>query len=195
MNISSIYGTRPQPTSDLVASRRARLKDPPKAAPAAAARTTLPTENAGLLAAAISSAMAQLGLTAPSGQAAAGTAVGNAPIGPAGATPAPGHASKAITPGSRQVRQYQDVASTFSRLAQALDAGAGNTSSASGHASGLTTVFQSLWTSVDAASETSGALSGSPGIPNLQTFVQSLASHFGESGIPNLRGVFVDTVA
>ena len=195
MSISGIHGPRLQPAGDPVASRYARQNGGSKAAPAAA-RSTTPAENASELAAAIAAAMAQLGWTAAPGQAVAGAAIGTATVGSTGTAKAPGNASSAILPGSRQVQQYRNTAATFSGLARALDSNAGGPSPASGQANnGLTAVFQSLWTALGAASDAPAAASGKPAMPNLQAFVQSVASHFGESGIPNLRGVFIDTVA
>ncbi|MDE2315439.1 MAG: hypothetical protein KGK06_03440 [Xanthomonadaceae bacterium] len=195
MSISGIHSPRPQPAGDPVAFRYARQNGGPKAAPAAA-KSTIPAENASELAAAIASAMAQLGLTAAPGHAVAGAAIGTATMGTTRTATAPVNTSSAILPGSRQVQQYKDTAATFSGLAQALDFNAGGPSPTSGQAiNGLTAIFQSLWTALGAASDTRAAISGNPAMPNLQAFIQSVASHFGESGIPNLRGVFIDTVA
>ncbi|MBD8872964.1 hypothetical protein [Rhodanobacter sp. DHB23] len=176
MNVSSIYGTRWQSANGLVASGYAQQQKQPAGSQAApAARSNLSAENAGQMAAAIAAAMTQLGLTAAPGQPATGSATTQ------------GDAS----PGSRQVRQYKDMAATFSSLARALDANAGGTPATASSSSGLTSVFQNLWATLGAASETSASAS----IPSLPTFLQSLASNFGESGISGLRGVFVDTVA
>ncbi|MBD8880378.1 hypothetical protein IHE49_07785 [Rhodanobacter sp. 7MK24] len=185
MNVSSIYGTQWQSASGLVTSGYAQYQKQPlgsQVVPAAAA-SSITTEHAGQMAAAIAAAMAQLGLTASLGQTANGT------------TPAQGNTSATVLPGSRQVRQYKDMASTFSSLARALESSASGTSAAASQPSGLTSTFQNLWTSLGATPGTSTGSSGAPAIPSLPAFLQSLASNFGESGISGLRGVFVDTVA
>lgn len=183
MNVSSIYGTRWQSASGLVTSGYTQQQKPPvgsQVAPVAAA-SSITTENASQMAAAIAAAMAQLGLTP--GQTATGT------------TPTQGNTLPTTLPGSRQVRQYKDMASTFSSLARALESNASGTSPTASNPNGLTSTFQNLWTSLGAAPGTSTDSSDSPAIPSLPAFLQSLASNFGESGISGLRGVFVDTVA
>lgn len=95
--------------------------------------------------------------------------------------------------GSQQIQQYRDIASPFSNLAQALRSSSVGTSPMSSGASGLTSVFQNLWTSLSASS-TPPIHSPGSATPSLQTFMQTLARNFSESGISGLRGVFVDTV-
>lgn len=181
MSISSIPGTRLPSLGGLAALRRAQSKDASgTSAPVpATAISHLPAADAGQWTAAIGAAMAQLGLAASSGQA------------PAAATRtawAQGDASAASRRGAQQVQQYRSIASTSSRLVQALDASASGVSAA-----GLTAALQGLWTSLGATPE--GAGSANPAVPHLPTFLQSLASHVGESGVSGLRGVFVDAVA
>lgn len=192
MSISSIHGARLQSPNGIAAATYAQQKSlaGDATAKAAATKPSLPAENAGQLAAAIASAMAQLGLATSPGPATGPTARNTA----SGTTMAAGAAPRAILPGSRQVRQYTELASTFSNLARALDSGAGNAPPGAGQTQGLAGVLQGLWTTLGAASG-SAADTGQPAIPNLPAFVQSLARHFGESGIPHLRGVFVDTQA
>ncbi|WP_017463363.1 hypothetical protein [Dyella ginsengisoli] len=182
MSISSIHGTRLPSLGGLAALRRAQSKDASgTSAPVpATAISHLPAADAGQWTAAIGAAMAQLGLAASSGQA------------PAAATRtawAQGDASAASRRGAQQVQQYRSIASTSSRLVQALDASASGVSTTSG----LTAALQGLWTSLGATPEGDG--SANPAVPHLPTFLRSLASHVGESGVSGLRGVFVDAVA
>ncbi|MCP1373268.1 hypothetical protein [Dyella lutea] len=180
MGISSIYGTQRPSPGGLAALRRAQpgnASGTSTSAPATAI-SRLPAADAGQWTAAIGAAMAQLGLAVSPGQ---------APAAATGTAWAQGDASTASRRGAQQVQQYRSIASTSSRLVQALQA------SASGASAGLTTALQGLWTSLGARPE--GAGPAHPAVPHLPTFLQSLASHVGESGISGLRGVFVDAVA
>lgn len=181
MSISSIHGTRLPSLGGLAALRRAQSKDASGTSASAPATTLsrLPAADAGQWAAAIGAAMAQLGLAVSPGQ---------APAAATGTAWAQGDASTASRRGAQQVQQYRSIASTSSRLVQALEASASGASAA-----GLTTALQGLWTSLGAPPE--GAGPAHPAVPHLPTFLQSLASHVGESGISGLRGVFVDAVA
>lgn len=182
MSISSIHGTRLPSLGGLAALRRAQSKDASGTSAPAHATTLsrLSAADAGQWAAAIGAAMAQLGLAVSPGQ---------APAAATGTAWAQGDASTASRRGAQQVQQYRSIASTSSRLVQALDASASGASAAAG----LTAALQGLWTSLGAPPE--GAGPAHPAVPHLPTFLQSLASHVGESGISGLRGVFVDAVA
>lgn len=92
---------------------------------------------------------------------------------------------------SQQIQQYRSVASTSSNLAQALRASSGDASNGAGN---LTTVLQSLWTSLGSSSDTASDSPGST-MPSLQSFSGALARSLSESGVTGLRGVFVDAVA
>lgn len=174
MNVSSIYGTRWPSANGLASPGYTPQSKPPAEAQAApAAKSNLSAESAGQMAAAIAAAMSQLGLTASTGQPGTATAQGG------------------TAPGSRQVRQYKDMAATFSSLARALDANATGTQTGTSPSSGLTSVFQNLWATLGTTPPTAASTT----LPSLPAFLQSLAGHFGESGIAGLRGVFVDTVA
>jgi hypothetical protein len=132
--------------------------------------------------------------SAQAAAAAASTAATNAAVGSSNAVVIRGLAPLPQQPsGSQQVQQYRNIASTFSNLAQALSSSSSSSSPTSNGASSLTTVFQNLWTSLSSSHGTSGDSSGNA-MPSLQTFLQTLARNFSESGISGLRGVFVDTV-
>lgn len=94
---------------------------------------------------------------------------------------------------SPQIQQYRSMASASSNLAQALSASANSASPATNGAGQLTAVFQSLWTSLGSPSGTATNAAGNA-MPSLQSFLETLARHFSESGVSGLRGVFVDTV-
>jgi hypothetical protein len=192
MTISSISSTQSPSVSGVVAARYTHHKKELSGSTATAllAPVTPSTADVNPMASAIAGALTQLGLT--SAPRAAGsddtTATGNAPL-----------ASLPQQPkAAQQVQQYKNNASTFSNLAQALNA---SSSSASSNASGtgnLTTVFQNLWTSLNSSSGTSSGTStesSDSGMPSLPLFLQTLARNFSESGVSGLRGVFVDTTA
>ncbi len=181
MSVASVYGTRLPSAGGLAAPWRS----PPTDAAGAPASTHAkaisrgPAADAGQWTAAIAMAMAQLGLAGSPGRV------------PTGSPMALGDASPASRRAALQVQQYRSIASTSSRLVQALDAGASGAPSAAG----LTAALQGLWTSLGTASYASADGSGSLTAPHLPTFLQSLASHVGESGVSGLRGVFVDALA
>jgi hypothetical protein len=185
MSISSISSTQSPPVSGLVAPQFTHHKKAPNElkASALAAAPAASTTDAGPLASAIAGALAQLGLTpstadADNTVAASGARLASLPQRPLGA---------------QQVQQYKNIASTFSNLAQSLNASASSASSTASGNGSLTTVFQNLWTSLGSPPETSTDASNST-IPSLPLFLQTLARNFSESGVAGLRGVFVDTV-
>jgi hypothetical protein len=187
MTISSISSTQLQPISGLVSSRYTHHKkelNESTAAALVASKGTSDTD-ANPLASAIAGAMAQLGLTSAPGAAGSNN------------TTATSGTQFAALPqqlkGSQQVQQYRNIASTFSNLAQSLNASSNSASPTSSGTGSLTTVFQNLWSSLGSSSETSTDSSSST-IPSLPLFLQTLAHNFSESGVSGLRGVFVDTV-
>ena len=187
MSISNISSMQSPSVSALTAPPHPHHKKDLDESTAAAllASTGSQATNANPLASAISTSLMQLGLTFTPGTANSdSTALASrAPLVPLPQQP------KA----SQQVQQYRNIAATFSNLAQALNASPSGTSSTSSRPGGLATVFQDLWTSLSASPVTSANTSDSA-IPSLQSFVQTLARNFSESGISDLRGVFVDTV-
>ncbi|MBE1159894.1 hypothetical protein [Dyella acidiphila] len=199
MSISSVSSTQLPAVSGLAASRYAHHKkafgeSKPVASPAA---TGASTDNAGQLASAIATALAQLGLTAAPGSTAS-TAIATSVTRAPSAVATQSRTALATEPGQQkaqqQVQQYRNVASTFSSLAQALDASSRYTSSTPNGNGSLTTVFQNLWSSLGATSATQTD-AASNALPSLQSFMQTLTQNVGESGIAGLRGMFVDTVA
>ena len=186
MTMPSISGTRP--VNGIPASGRSHLNQEPYQ------RGGLPPEVpqdhsdavAERLASAIAAALAQLGLTfgAPMAGPDSGVATSEA-------SSAPGPLSPAA---SEQIKQYKNVASTFSALAHALSANAGGMPCASSASGSLTPVFESLWKTLGASSGIAGG--GAAGaMPSLQSFLETLARHINESGITGLRGMFIDTMA
>lgn len=181
MSIPSISGTQSPAVGGVFASRYNRYKAPPSSTPAVP--TDSPAAAAEPLASAIAAALTQLGLT-PGTHAASADSTRDTPL----ALDAPQQRT------ARQIQQYRNMTSSFSGLAQALSASSSHGSLASSEASGLTTVFQSLWTSLGSSSG-AAADASSNGIPTLPSFLDTLARNLSESGVSGLRGVFVDTVA
>lgn len=195
MSISSLSGTPSQSSSGFIASQYAHHKrgfnEP--VAPASIVPAGSSANNASQLVAAVAMAMTQLGLTTPGTMPAASKIVTTASD--SGDADASNDTPLASPPQKewQQVRQYQNGASTFSHLAQALSYTSNGTLLTSTAPGNLTTVFQNLWSSLGASYGTS--VSASDAIPSLPSFLQTLAQNFGESGISGLRGMFVDTVA
>lgn len=199
MSVPSIGSTLPQSVNGLVVSRYTHPQRPlneprPAAVPTPAGP---PSDHANQLASAIAAALAQLGLTVtPSTTPATATAA----IAARGASDAAaGGDSLPVSPPlppktQHPLQQYKTVASTFSGLAQALESATYGIPSASSGAGNLSAVFHSLWTSLGASSDTP-ANASADATPTLQSFLQTLAQHFSESGVSGLRGMFVDTVA
>jgi hypothetical protein len=187
MSIPGISSTQSLSASALVAPRHTHYKKDPSGQIAAPEASTGSSADSGnQLAAAVAAALSQLGFGATAGAAPAATgmaATGSASLAPLQQEP------KA----AKQVQQYTNVASTFSNLAQVLNASSGTAAQASSGSGGLTSVFQNLWASLGAPSETSSDASSGT-LPSLPSFVQTLARNFSESSISGLRGVFVDTV-
>ena len=187
MSISNLSSTQSPSVGGFTAPEHTHRKREPdeSMAAAATAATGSSTTTANPLASAIATALTQLGLTFTPGSAASDNtdAANTTPSAP---QPQP-------LKGSQQVQQYKDIAATFSNLAQALSSNSSSASSTSNGTSGLTTVFQELWASLSASSGTSAGSSGST-VPSFSSFLQTLARNFSESGISDLRGVFVDTV-
>jgi hypothetical protein len=147
------------------------------------------TSAAEPLASAIAAALTQLGLTPATGATASNNTVAT---GSAPSAPLPSQ-QKA----SPQIQQYKNMSATFSSLAQALNASTNGVPSSTDGTSSLTSAFQSLWKSMGASSGTATSAStdaSSGSMPSLQSFLESLARQFSESGVSGLRGVFVDTV-
>jgi hypothetical protein len=181
MSLSSIGSTSWQPASGALAPRLVHRHNPTGSAPAAAVITTSAAD-ASALASAVVAALTQLGMVPASGANNTGS-IGNAQT----AT-----VSQQL-PGSKQVQQYRNIASTVSNLAQAMNASSSNALPTSNGAGSLTTVFQDLWSSLGSSSGTAADASGNS-IPSLPSFLQTLARNFSESGVSGLRGAFVDTV-
>lgn len=203
MSISNIGSTPPQSVNGLVVSRYTHPQRPfneprPAAVPTPAGS---PSDHANQLASAIAAALAQLGLTTPTMTPATTTAAiaaRGASDASAGGDTVP--VSQPLSPKTQHsLQQYKTVASTFSSLAQALESGSYGIPSASSGAGNLSVVFQSLWASLGASSDTPAndtpANASADATPTLQSFLQTLAQHFSESGVSGLRGMFIDTVA
>jgi ABC-type transporter Mla subunit MlaD len=198
MSISSVSGTPSPTTGGLVAFRYGHHPQAfvlPKAA-------TSPTSadsssgHANQPASTVAATLTQLGLTPlPAGLSAALAAI------PASdgsdETAAQDETSLASQSQPRQaqqqVQQYKDVAATFSDVTKALNANSSSASSLAGSSNPVSTVMQDLWSSLGASSATFSAATSST-VPNLPTFLQTMAQSLGESGISGLHGVFVDAV-
>ncbi len=187
MSVPNIGSTQPRSVSGLAAPLHLHHKRELDESTGAAlvASTDSSATSANPLASAIATSLTQLGLTFTPGHANADN--------PAAASKKPLAPLPQQLKGSQQVQQYRNIAATFSNLAQAVSSSSSSTSAASSGASGLATVFQDLWSSLSASSGTSVDATSST-VPSLQSFVQTLARNFSESGISDLRGVFVDTI-
>ncbi|GAB2573875.1 hypothetical protein ISP15_04755 [Dyella jejuensis] len=185
MNISNISSTQSQPVSGLVAAEHARHKKALDGSTSTAlmASTDSSATTVNPLASAVAAALSQLGLTFSPHKAGSDNA----------ATPLARLPRQLKA--SQQVQQYRNIAATFSNLAQALNANSSSAVPTSSGATGLTSVFQDLWASLGSSSGSGTPTDSSNStIPSLQSFLQTLAHNFSESGISDLRGVFVDTI-
>jgi len=190
VSISSLSGTPSQPLSGVIAPQYPHHKREFGAPPPASIAPAAPSaHSANQLATAVASALTQLGLTTPSTVPVTSKVVTAA--GGSDEADANSNTPLVLQPqkGLQQVQQYQNVASTFSNLAQALNYTSNGTLLTSSGSGNLTAVFEDLWSSLGASSGSSDT------IPSLPSFLQTLAQNFSESGISGLRGVFVDTVA
>ncbi|WP_233841654.1 hypothetical protein [Dyella sp. 2HG41-7] len=187
MSLPSIVSTQSPSVSGLYVNRYGHYKKESSLAKPSTPAASTDSGSAEPLASAIAAALTQLGLipnanTADSENAAT---TGNESIDALSL-------SKSASP---HIQQYRSMASASSSLAQALSASANSTSQTSRGDGQLTSVFQSLWTSLGASSGMSASAPSDGTMPSLQSFMETLARHFSQSGISGLRGVFVDTVA